>query len=268
MNNTLAEKTAQVSKVLLAIVLYLFTGELLQFIGISYLQNKEQIADAAALQSRFVELGLAIYVLAGRAVLAVPLLWLLLKKDGAQELDFKRFMHEKHLNWILLILLGIAASIGCNQLLSLTHLAEKSQSYQGTREYLYSGGFWISLLTVGVLVPIAEELLFRGYIFNKLKELCKPQTVIIITALIFGIYHMNPVQFVYAFVMGLILGYVLQRFQSIFAAVLVHMSANIFVYATSGLDFWSQGWIPYLTAAFGLLLTAAIVIVFVQKDRK
>ena len=55
---------------------------------------------------------------------------------------------------------------------------------------------WLGILSVSVLGPILEELLFRGAITKILLKKYKPAKAIILSGLIFGIFHLNPVQVV------------------------------------------------------------------------
>ena len=51
----------------------------------------------------------------------------------------------------------------------------------------------------------------------------------IFSALVFGIYHMNVVQAVYAFFLGLFFAWLYERYDSLWAPSIAHMSANLFV---------------------------------------
>jgi len=59
-----------------------------------------------------------------------------------------------------------------------------------------------------------------------LKKVVPSFTAIILQAIIFGIYHLNPVQGVYAALLGIVLGTVAEKTRSIWTAILVHVSFN------------------------------------------
>ena len=73
--------------------------------------------------------------------------------------------------------------------------------------------------------PLAEELLFRGLIQRSLMPLGK-RFAIFGSALLFGLFHGNLVQTPYAFLVGLILGYVTAEY-SIWWAILLHALNNM-----------------------------------------
>lgn len=89
---------------------------------------------------------------------------------------------------------------------------------------------WCMLLIVGVIGPIAEEIVFRGMIFRTLRKGFSFGLAAILSGVFFGIYHMNWVQGVYASCLGILLAFVYERTQTIWGAILFHMFFNISSY--------------------------------------
>ncbi|MCB9201817.1 MAG: CPBP family intramembrane metalloprotease [Flavobacteriales bacterium] len=94
--------------------------------------------------------------------------------------------------------------------------------------YAYFDNYPISaFLTVGIIAPILEELLFRGIILQGLLNKGKsPFLAIFISSLLFGLIHLNPWQLVGAFILGSAIGFVYYRTQSILTAILLHIINN------------------------------------------
>ena len=84
----------------------------------------------------------------------------------------------------------------------------------------------LGFLTIAVAAPLLEEMLFRGIILRALLKKTKPWKAILFTAIAFGIFHGNPWQFLYATVVGIYLGYLYWRTQSLFYPILVHFVLN------------------------------------------
>ena len=84
---------------------------------------------------------------------------------------------------------------------------------------------WLSILALSVLPGIVEEVLFRGVLYSGLRK-ARPVKGILLTALFFGIAHMNFNQFSYAFVLGLVLGLLLEASDSIYSCMLLHAAFN------------------------------------------
>ncbi|MCR5819619.1 MAG: CPBP family intramembrane metalloprotease [Bacteroidaceae bacterium] len=95
----------------------------------------------------------------------------------------------------------------------------------------------IGILTVGLLGPISEELLFRagvmGRSLQKSEELQESEQapsnhrkLIILSALLFSLVHLNPVQMPVAFILGLLLGWAYAGSRSLLAPCAIHIFNN------------------------------------------
>ena len=82
------------------------------------------------------------------------------------------------------------------------------------------------IIAAAILGPIAEELVFRRFTLDILKEEFNIWIAIVVQALIFGVYHGNIIQFVYATLMGVLFGYLVKRYNSIVPGLLMHMVVN------------------------------------------
>ena len=88
------------------------------------------------------------------------------------------------------------------------------------------------MLLYCVFTPIVEEVVFRFVIYNSLNYAIKKDLwALMLSSSLFGIYHMNPVQGVYAFLMGVVICYCYRRSESIFVPIIVHASANLIALA-------------------------------------
>ena len=78
-----------------------------------------------------------------------------------------------------------------------------------------------------IIAPICEELIFRGVTLTYAKKEMPFWAANILQAVLFGVYHMNPLQGIYAFFIGLFLGYVCHKGGSIFLSILLHAVFNL-----------------------------------------
>ena len=86
-------------------------------------------------------------------------------------------------------------------------------------------------LVVGLLAPLAEELVFRGAVLRALLRWNSRHWVgISISALLFALIHMNPAQMPHAFLIGLLLGWMYYRTDSIVPGVVYHWVNNTVAY--------------------------------------
>ena len=84
-------------------------------------------------------------------------------------------------------------------------------------------------VAVGILAPLAEEVVFRGAILRTLLDMMSKKNhwvAIMISAAIFGVVHGNMAQFVNALLMGLILGWMYYRTKSLVPGILLHWVNN------------------------------------------
>ncbi len=84
------------------------------------------------------------------------------------------------------------------------------------------------IIDTGFLTPVAEELLCRGAILGVLLTMVprRPWVAIVVSALIFGMLHLNPVQTVFGFLYGLLLGWLAWRTGSLLPGIVVHIANN------------------------------------------
>ena len=99
------------------------------------------------------------------------------------------------------------------------------------------------MLSIGLLAPVLEELLFRGAIQGCLQQVGKnPWTAIIIASLIFGIVHMNPAQIPFAFLIGIMFGWLYYRTGSLLPGIIGHVlnnsvaSLNMLIYGNATIE--------------------------------
>jgi uncharacterized protein len=90
-------------------------------------------------------------------------------------------------------------------------------------------GFWGTLFKVAILAPVIEEALFRGIIMHGFMKNYKPWYAILISALLFSLFHLNPWQMTYTFFLGILLGWLMVRTRSLPLAIIAHSLNNLLV---------------------------------------
>lgn len=102
-----------------------------------------------------------------------------------------------------------------NYMQSTTYMAEESN-------------YWLLTICVAVLVPVAEELLFRGIVTEEIRRVAPDWLAIIISGTAFALVHGNPVQVAYVFPLSLLLGAAYIWSNSIWVPIAMHMVYNFF----------------------------------------
>lgn len=106
-------------------------------------------------------------------------------------------------------------------LLNFFHLSAQSQEESAT-----GANETLSMFIYGsFLAPFGEEILFRGFLLQNFKRY-GVRFAIIFSAILFGIYHGNIVQTPFAFILGLLLGYITVSY-GLKYAIAVHIFNNM-----------------------------------------
>lgn len=127
-------------------------------------------------------------------------------------------------------------------------------------------GIYGTFLKVVVVAPVIEELLFRGIIMYGFMRNYPKMVAILVSALFFALFHLNPWQFPATFLLGLLLGWVMVITRNIFACMAGHAINNFLVLLS--IQYWEsihefsfflleknqQLKISYLVSAFSLTL--------------
>ncbi|SHH95024.1 CAAX protease self-immunity [Clostridium collagenovorans DSM 3089] len=82
-----------------------------------------------------------------------------------------------------------------------------------------------SFLTLCIIIPFCEEVLFRGYIQGALVNM-SPMTKIVITSLLFALIHSSVSQVIFAFALGSIFSIITIKYESILPSSIIHMCIN------------------------------------------
>lgn len=125
------------------------------------------------------------------------------------------------------LLMAFTLSMGINNLLLIGNIASVSESYQATMEGFYSAPLALQILCLGILIPVSEELVFRGLLFKRLRMRGTFMQAALYSALVFGFLHVNLVQMIYGFVLGMMLAYIYEKYGSVKAPVTAHIVMNL-----------------------------------------
>ena len=165
------------------------------------------------------------------SVLTILILILIYKVKNRNYKEELQIVRTNKLNIFYAIFMGICCWLFNSGALSLV---EEAGWFSNHFEYMNEilapisqGSILISMITVGIIGPIAEEFLFRGVIYNTLNKKISIKWTIIIQAILFGVFHGNLVQGTYATLLGLIFGYVTYKTKSLWPAIIMHMANNL-----------------------------------------
>lgn len=165
----------------------------------------------------------------------------------------------KKLNWknvLISVLCGVCLCFFANGTVCLESVLTPGivEDYMELAEAAGLGTNAFVIFASIVLAPIGEEFVCRGLTLRFAKKAFgKFWIANVLQALIFGLIHMNWVQGIYAFVIGLVLGWLVERYDSIILAMILHCAVNLS----------SSTWVPYALAPVPANLISGLVLTIV-----
>ena len=91
----------------------------------------------------------------------------------------------------------------------------------------YSFFYYIAtFISICILAPIWEELFFRGILLRRFLVKWRAPFSIFLSSLVFALIHLNPANIIYAFVLGMLFGYVYLKTQNIIVPIILHAVTN------------------------------------------
>jgi uncharacterized protein len=106
------------------------------------------------------------------------------------------------------------------------------EALEGRAEIILSGGFtWqsflVTLVGVGILIPFAEELYFRGLLHNWFAERYRYWPRVLLSSAIFGLGHFDSIGVVVSsFIMGIVIAIAYERSKTLWLPIAIHAVTN------------------------------------------
>ncbi len=176
----------------------------------------------------------SVFIMAGAALLTLLVLFLLMKRTPGGLLGQVGCARPKLTVMGLSAVCGLAAHMAVRAVLGLMSLPQYvTEEHNEILEQLSGGGVAANLLVACLLLPIVEEMVFRGMGQRALQEVFSPRVAVLISAILFAGFHFNPMQIFYAFLLGLILGAVYYWTRNILVPIFMHVAFNTGNYLAS-----------------------------------
>ena len=200
-------------------------------------------------------------ITAAGALLMIPIFFWMFRRDNKVKTELGIPERKKATigKYIAIVLFGVVACVGFNNILVLGNSILLSGYFEEAGQTFYQADFIIQLIGLGIITPIAEELMFRGIIYNRLVFMAGAKRSLWLSALLFGFFHGNMIQGIYGFIIGYLLAYMYEKYGSLKAPILLHITMNItsvVLTETSALtwmfkDIMRVGMITVICAAIG-----------------
>ena len=140
---------------------------------------------------------------------------------------------------LLLLLMGAALSQFGNVVAGFLQVIFDTSEYQelvtgitGDKSLLFLL-FWM-----GIVAPVAEEIVFRWLIYLRIRDTMGVWVSAVLSAVLFGIYHGNLVQGIYAALLGVFIAYLFEMSGNLYSCILLHIGANVWSLLISQYGMW------------------------------
>lgn len=136
-------------------------------------------------------------------------------------------------------------------------------TYQRSTAALQGVDLLLTTLCVAILVPIAEELLFRGIITEEFRQVAPDWLAILLGGIVFALVHGNLVQILYVLPLGFLLGAVYIWTNSIWVPILIHVVFNFFGSIVSTLIGENEPVLMVYTIFLFVMIPAGVFCIFI-----
>ncbi|MDO4272640.1 MAG: CPBP family intramembrane metalloprotease [Eubacteriales bacterium] len=201
------------------------------------------------------------------ALLVMYPAWYFYRRDRVQRVSGglipvpgKRTMHIK--DAVLLVGMGAALAQFANIFMAFVQIFLKSTAYSDSMSRIVEGKSLAYIIVwMGIIAPIAEEMLFRWLIYLRLRDHMRMAGAAVISGVIFGIYHGNMTQAIYASILGIVFAAVLEWSGSLWSCVFLHIGANTWSLISSeyAAVILEKGGINILLLIYGVLLVIMVL---------
>ena len=137
---------------------------------------------------------------------------------------------------------GAAASLCFNNLLVLIPIQEERAGE--ALALLNSPAFFMQVICTVLILPLTEELVFRGIGYWRLRKTLPFLWAVFFSAIYFGLYHGNFTQGIYACLLGVLLAFLFEWTSSLFAVWCFHGAANLISIIVNTMA-WDRGIFEY-----------------------
>lgn len=194
-------------------------------------------------------------------ILPFPILIYLMGKIDSQTPEKNTLTVKRFITYIAVTLTlmwaGNIIGLAITALISFTTPFDVSNPVQSM---INSSDIWLNLMLISIIGPIFEEIFFRKLLIDRTMKY-GAKASILLSALLFGLFHGNLNQFFYAFLIGGFFAYVYIRTGKIKYTILLHIIVNLM---GSVVSLFVVSGVEHITSGFVQPLDIAIVVLYIM----
>lgn len=201
-------------------------------------------------------------------------LWIMKKRSRKRSSTVMKeatlFLEEPDIRFgVRCVLFGFCLAIVFSAFLSVVPLPEWliGTYAERTSKIFDRTDFILSVLVIGIAAPLIEEIVFRGYMINRLLTWYSEKQAILISAAVFGLFHVHPLWMFYAALMGYLLAVLAIKKDNILYSICLHMGFNFPSLITVMADALGKGdsfifQSPLLVFVYGVIAACGVYLLY------
>ncbi len=158
------------------------------------------------------------------SLVTIPFIYQIYRTDKLKSGTTIKAKEPCNIMYIIVIMPCVAISL--NNLILMSPLVSASDGFAEANRNFYGSTLGIELIGAAFITPILEELLHRGVIYKRLRQMAGIMPSVLISSLLFAFLHFNFVQFIYAFLLGIVLALFMEKTGHVYGAMIAHIIAN------------------------------------------
>lgn len=182
-------------------------------------------------------------------------------KAGTYESVLPKLKNGKSIGFIVSITLAGYSFATLIERLLMYLMPQTGEVFEQTLGAVMGGVSITGFIMTVLIAPIGEEVCIRGLTLYRAKKSFGLVGCMVLSGILFGIYHMNPIQGIYAIPLGMIFAYVGYKYNSVIPCIICHIINNL-IAAFSGLLGFTDTFIVPISV---LVVGAVFAVIFGRK---
>lgn len=160
---------------------------------------------------------------------------------------------------------SVGFTLAINLMINAYGIFKYNWDFAKVSQLIYSEPLYMQILVIGLIMPVCEELLFRGVIYERISQSGSERAAMILTSILFGFFHGTMIQVIYAFLFSCLMIYAYQRCGSFKIPLLIHVLSNLSSLALRQLPILST--LGYAIGIVAFTIIGVLGIYFLSKNK-
>ena len=160
-------------------------------------------------------------------LVSLGIMWVVFRARGSRLSKEVGLQKTSRKNLLMSVFFGIGVCFLIDLMTQILPVPESMmEQFETEHGMLWFGDAGLTFLSVALVGPVSEEVFFRGLCYSRMKRGMKPWLAGLLSSVLFGIAHGNPVWFLVGLVAGLALSWAYETTGSLWNCIVIHITNN------------------------------------------